>query len=1155
MRKFLSFVVAILLFVFGNSYAANFYGVTSLTGGGSGALDALDITGATDPNVDNLADGDVAVRASISGTTVTYTQYVFDADGTDAESSPNIIRPDDYATQGVWRLHIIDESLIDPDIARDSELPTALADLSDDATHRTLTDVEKAALQFGSGIASGYTISINADPEKIDIAAGTGYIVDLTDPLSPILVPTSFDGATAVVLTYRTTNNITYLAVNSDEEVVQQTTPFTASQRRELMIIGAAIHSNLSTVNAVNNLPDVALNVTAQLNDLLDSLKEFNNSGNLFSANGANLSINKSAGTVFKKGSNFGTDPSNPHVITTGALVAPDTIRYRLRDGTEYSNTAFVDPDYYDLAGVRTAVGNNQWSIQHITLFTSNLVRIQYGQATYSSKAAAIQAISTEPFVAEANVSTNGLARCILIVQQGATDLSDTAEAAFFNLGKFGSTNEVASGVGTTTLQQAYENGTEPEITTNTTRGAITIKRGSAADTDLVIEIKNGADSTTFSVDGNGKITGSLSATAANPSSADGAALGTTSLEWSDLYLADGGVIYGQNDQSNTITSGAAGWTFGLFPITPSAAPDADYEVANKKYVDDNIPANPQPLIETPTNFTAFDETPSVSGHYVFKTANAATPTTITNIDGMTAGQSFIILVGDASTTIDFSQANIVGNAEVSKLMGSGDILYCYSEDGTVATCVIDSASRSYTNLLVGTQFKIPSSNSDPSSAAGYFKHDTTISGFTNGGLVYYNGAAIKQLIEMTTATASACTDDQVVAYDADNDLWYCKDDSTGAGSLGSNLSSTTNDITSDNNQISLVANSEDLDLDFTSNTVTVTTDTGVDTFDFGVLGVVANSFSTGGSATPSFTLKDTDDAAGTGSINANSSGGANDVVLTVGVEDSTGESTPYVEIDGVSETIDLLKPVVMTSQLITDNSPATIDDADAADNDFAKFTANGLEGRSYSEVRTDLGIDTAANLETSLSLGAFASDLLGYADAASVFSGVKQAATDSATGVVELATTAETTTGTDTGRSVTPDGLSGSVYGQKEIGWTVVDSDTATAVADGLQAAVVPASMNGMNLIDVTCSVADLNSASGGTTTVVLRRVRAGTPQDMTSTGVTIDYDAYTASDETVDTSYDDVATGDLIFVDINAVTTGAAQLGLSCTAVFQTP
>jgi hypothetical protein len=41
-------------------------------------------------------------------------------------------------------------------------------------------------------------------------------------------------------------------------------------------------------------------------------------------------------------------------------------------------------------------------------------------------------------------------------------------------------------------------------------------------------------------------------------------ALGTTSGEWADLYLGDGAVIYGQNDQSNTLTSSATGWTANL---------------------------------------------------------------------------------------------------------------------------------------------------------------------------------------------------------------------------------------------------------------------------------------------------------------------------------------------------------------------------------------------------------------------------------------------------------------------------------------------------------------------------------------------------------------------------------------------------------------
>ena len=47
-----------------------------------------------------------------------------------------------------------------------------------------------------------------------------------------------------------------------------------------------------------------------------------------------------------------------------------------------------------------------------------------------------------------------------------------------------------------------------------------------------------------------------------------------------------------------------------------------------------------------------------------------------------------------------------------------------------------------------------------------------------------------------------------------------------------------------------------------------------------------------------------------------------------------------------------------------------------------------------------------------------------GASDAATAFSNLKQAATDTATGVVELATTAEAIAGTDTTRAVTPEGL-----------------------------------------------------------------------------------------------------------------------------------
>lgn len=121
-------------------------------------------------------------------------------------------------------------------------------------------------------------------------------------------------------------------------------------------------------------------------------------------------------------------------------------------------------------------------------------------------------------------------------------------------------------------------------------------------------------------------------------------------------------------------------------------------------------------------------------------------------------------------------------------------------------------------------------------------------------------------------------------------------------------------------------------------------------------------------------------------------------------------------------------------------------------------------------------------------------------------------------------------------------------------VAWTVKDSDIVTAVADGKQAFIVPALMNGMNLTDCTAAVADLNGATSGDTTVVIRRVRGATAVDMTSTGVTVAYTDYSASDEVVDTANDDIATGDHIYVDVNAVTT-AVQKGLSVTCTFVRP
>jgi len=67
----------------------------------------------------------------------------------------------------------------------------------------------------------------------------------------------------------------------------------------------------------------------------------------------------------------------------------------------------------------------------------------------------------------------------------------------------------------------------------------------------------------------------------------------TDDLQVADDILLGSGSVINFDSGNATITHSAGILTFNVFPVTPSAAPDADYEVANKKYVDDNAFTSP----------------------------------------------------------------------------------------------------------------------------------------------------------------------------------------------------------------------------------------------------------------------------------------------------------------------------------------------------------------------------------------------------------------------------------------------------------------------------------------------------------------------------------------------------------------------------------
>ena len=170
-------------------------------------------------------------------------------------------------------------------------------------------------------------------------------------------------------------------------------------------------------------------------------------------------------------------------------------------------------------------------------------------------------------------------------------------------------------------------------------------------------------------------------------------------------------------------------------------------------------------------------------------------------------------------------------------------------------------------------------------------------------------------------------------------------------------------------------------------------------------------------------------------------------------------------------------------------------------------------------------------------------------------------ASSSTVVGHVEIATSAETTTGTDATRAISPDGLAGSEFGKRTVSILVSDPNgDAITTGDGKAVFPVDTTLNGMNLVAVKGYLSTVSSS--GAPNVQIRRSRrssatARTTVDMLSTALTIDASEFESADAAtaaaINTSNDDVQTGDMIFIDIDGAGTGAK--GLQVLLTFQLP
>lgn len=220
--------------------------------------------------------------------------------------------------------------------------------------------------------------------------------------------------------------------------------------------------------------------------------------------------------------------------------------------------------------------------------------------------------------------------------------------------------------------------------------------------------------------------------------------------------------------------------------------------------------------------------------------------------------------------------------------------------------------------------------------------------------------------------------------------------------------------------------------------------------------------------------------------------------------------------------------------------------------------------------VTTALGnaVDGAGGLQSVLSEGAFidgdktkldgieaGADVTDTANVTSAGALMDSELTDiTAVKALADASISDVDTGTSTTAFVTPDALAGSDLMIKYVQVVCFDYTTDTATGDGKGYFHIPAGLGGMNLVEVHAEV--ITAGTTGTTDIQIHNVTQAA--DMLTTKITID-SGETGSDTAataavIDTANDDVATNDLIRIDVDAVSTTAAQ-GLIVTLGFQLP
>lgn len=318
----------------------------------------------------------------------------------------------------------------------------------DSETFPITVGMSQSQASMSTGTASGGEINVNAgNPAAVDIGAIDGYVVtfDNATQNEPTVTRVTTSAQTVVMDAGALARTITWWVMDATGTVIQRATKPSNAERRSLLTLGVTTQEG-GIILTDQTLPVFLRQPANQLVDLMDSLGPFLIQGSVITANGANLSVNQSAGTLFARAFNHFSGPvitDDPNVNTVLAQT-PAQFRYITRSALVFGPLrTTLDVANYDNNGVITSIGGggNNSTLHRIFLFAANTANaqlvVQYGQTIYSSLSNAVNAIGSGTFVVNPLILGVGTLIAYVAVTRSATNLTDPAQAIIITAGRF----------------------------------------------------------------------------------------------------------------------------------------------------------------------------------------------------------------------------------------------------------------------------------------------------------------------------------------------------------------------------------------------------------------------------------------------------------------------------------------------------------------------------------------------------------------------------------------------------------------------------------------------------------------------------------------------------------------------------------------------